>query len=218
MPVNHQLNLIFVHIPKAAGSTVEHFIKEQTGEPWDLWGKYHNDARHFERYPQSGPVKRINPDRFGGKPLQPLYHHLVLEDMVSILGTEQADRYHKLAIFRNPWDRLVSHYEYLRQTGERGGTEGRTFIEWFEARLVTPQILPYLRVEGGVPRDLTLLNFDRFSDEFGDFMQQLGLNWDGGVHEKRSERSDYRQYYTDLMAEKLAEECRSDIEHFGFRF
>lgn len=218
MPVNHQLNLIFVHIPKAAGSTVERFIKEQTGEPWDLWGKYHNDQRHRERYPQSGSVKRINPDRFGGTPQQTLYHHLVLEDMVSILGDDKAYRYHKLAIIRNPWDRLVSHYEYLRQTGGRGGTEGRSFGEWFQTRSVTPQILPYIRVGSAVPEGTKLLNFDRLSDEFGAFMKQLGLEWNGEVHEKRSERSGYRQYYTDSMAEELARECAADVDYFGFRF
>ena len=218
MPVNHSLKLIFIHVPKAAGSTVERFIKDQTGEPWDLWGKYHNDERHYERYPQSGPVVRLNPDRFGGKPKQGLYHHLVLEDMMNILGHERTARYHKLAIIRNPWDRLVSHYEYLRQTGGRAGTENQSFENWFETRSVTPQILPYLTVDNKVPADVQLIDFDSFSDEFGRFAGQLGLSWRGELHEKRSERNHYRHYYSDAMATRLADECAADIDYFGFTF
>jgi hypothetical protein len=218
MPYLADDGILFVHIPKAAGSTVERFLGKARGRRWSLVGRIPRQNPTKGQIPEQGQITRFNPDRVRNKPRQSLRQHLVLEDIVRLLGQETVERCERFCVVRNPWDRLVSFYEYGRQTGGRMQTAGLSFREWFVTRLITPRLLPYIKVDGVGDPGMRCLRFERFDAEFGEYVEGLGLHWRGQVHEKKTRRGDYRTYYTDKMADALYEECREDIEHFGYRF
>lgn len=218
MPYLEDDGILFVHIPKAAGSTVERFLGKARGRRWSLTGRIPQQRSGKLRGAEPGEITRFNPDRVNNKPRQSLRQHLVLEDIVRLLGPTTVQRCERFCVVRNPWDRLVSFYEYGRQTGGRVQTAGLSFQEWFVKRPITPRLLPYIRIDGVVDSGIRCLRFERFDAEFGDYVAGLGLRWEGKVHEKKTRRMDYRTYYSDEMAESLYDECREDIEYFGYRF
>ena len=219
MPVNHKFELIFVHIPKTGGSTIERLVKSQSQQGWDLWGDIHSDQRIFERFPNSKKICRLYPDRIDQLCRQDLYHHLILADIQKLMPADQFHRYRKFTVIRNPWDRLVSCYEYSKQTGGRLGTADKSFTDWFYERPATVQMLPYLELENeDFNNSLTLLRFERFNDDLEAFFANVGLKWDSRVHEKKTQRWDYHEYYNDQMAAMLYDECRADIEAFGYDY
>lgn len=218
MPINHSLKIIFVHVPKAAGTTVERFFHEATGEKWDLWGKIHSDQAVKEKFPSSENISRFNPDRINNNPRHSLYHHLTLSDIRKLVGVDIYSKYTKLCVVRNPWDRLVSFYEYGRQTGGRLLTEGKTFRNWFWDRPVTPQILPYVEVDNQIPGGLKVIRFDAFNEDMEQFVSEMGLEWPGDIHEKKTVRRPYRDYYDEEMRLHLIKECERDVKCFNLGF
>ena len=219
MPVHHRSNLIFVHIPKTGGSTIERIVKSQSQQAWDLWGEIHSDERILERFPQSQKICRRYPDRIDHQDRQGLYHHLILADIQKLIPVDQFERYRKFSVIRNPWDRLVSCYEYSKQTGGRLGTANKSFIDWFYDRPVTVQMLPYLQLENGdFANNVTLLRFEHFNEELEAYFAKVGLNWNCRVHEKKTNRRHYHEYYDEQMAAELYDECRVDIEAFGYEY
>jgi len=220
MPVNHKYKLIFLHIPKSAGSSVANFISSATGEKWDLWGKYRDEEQYSELYPGRSSISRLDPSRKDPRQKNNAYHHLILSDIKCAMGDDIFSTYSKFCVIRNPWDRLVSMYEYGLARGGLMGTAGYTFEEWFYSRPVTPVLLPWIEINGCIPTDLTFINFDSFNNEVTKYLANLGIDCNTlqMVHLKKSIRDDYKKYYNQDMLEKLSMECSADIEYFKFKY
>ncbi|MEC8748416.1 MAG: sulfotransferase family 2 domain-containing protein [Pseudomonadota bacterium] len=216
MPINKEKNLLFVHIPKTGGSTLERLVKEQTNTGWEYWGELKNLPAHHEIINKYGYIipNLDNTDGSNQKFLQ----HLTLEHFYGILPEEEFSNYKKVSVIRNPWDRLVSFYEYNLQTRGRMGTKGKSFKEWFYSRKISPTLLPYLTVKGEVPSSLELIRFDDYKNSLRDLFHNLSIDYDDKVNEKKTIRQHYRNYYTSRMVDELARECEKDISKFNFNF
>lgn len=147
------------------------------------------------------------------------------------------DRYFKFAFVRNPWDRLVSTYFFLKN----GGITARA-REWSEAHLsvftsfgefvdawVTqenvakwrnfrPQHAFVCDVDGRVALDYVGC-FERLAQGVDAVSRRLGVRA-ALLHENRTpgRHTDYRTYYTDGTAERVGRVYARDVELFGYRF
>lgn len=94
--VSHDLQTIFIHIPKTGGSSIEALIwpDEDGRTEADLWmgflDRYHN------KY-QTGGLQ-----------------HLLAVQIRQELGIDIFNQYFKFAMVRNPWDKAVSQYRFMR--------------------------------------------------------------------------------------------------------
>ncbi len=161
-------------------------------------------------------IKRINPDRINFDPnyRESVYHHLTFADISRALDVQglYSDGYRFVSIYRNPFDRLVSMYEYGIQTGGRMLTKGKTFKEWFFDRPVSPQTHGFLRdEESALVSRIKIIDFSSFEPNVKDFLVSCGINPESLPWEKKSSRSDWRSYYDDRMIEILSAECSEDI-------
>jgi hypothetical protein len=93
----------FFHIPKCAGSSVWESI-------FDIYGFFGvfvvsagRDAKRLAGMPEA---RRMRFGAIGGHGSLPEYREL-LGDL---------ERYHKIVVFRDPTDRLISEYQYIRRT------------------------------------------------------------------------------------------------------
>ncbi len=91
MPISHKYKIIFVHIPKTGGSSIERAL--------GIYGVNN-----------SGNNLQVNEDILFGQGLQ----HLTMSKILLRMGHDICDRYFKFAFVRNPWDRALSAYRWRR--------------------------------------------------------------------------------------------------------
>ena len=74
----------------------------------------------------------------------------------------------------------------------------------------------YLKSRGGILTPNFIGRFERLEEDFASLCDKLGTKAELPHLNKQS--YDYREMYTDKLAEKLAERCKWDIETFGYTF
>ena len=94
----HNLQVIFVHVPKTAGQSIERAFLARLGESWETRQKY-------LLQPNDDPA--VGPPRMA---------HLTASEYRDLghVTPEQFDAYLKFGFVRNPWTRLVSEYRFRR--------------------------------------------------------------------------------------------------------
>lgn len=94
--ISEKYKCIFVHIPKTAGQSVEHFFLNLHGLTWDN---------------REGLLLKHNPDEQKGPES---LAHLKASEYISCghIQREIFDSYFKFSLVRNPWARIFSEYNY----------------------------------------------------------------------------------------------------------
>ena len=125
MIINHSHKFIFVHVPKAAGTTVTSTLSTLTRYcDQEIGGTSLGEAvqPYFNR-------------RFG------LRKHATASEIIKVIGAEKWNDYFSFSFVRNPFERLVSAYFFLKSwSGVPAGfaeafTKVRTLDEFLESDL-----------------------------------------------------------------------------------
>lgn len=152
-----------------------------------------------------------------------------------IFGDALFEQYFKFTFVRNPWDRVVSAYTFLR----KGGMDRED--KAFAARHIAPYadfdqfVRCWLSAESArrslhfrpqsdwlCLRDGTLGvdyigRFERLAEDFKVVCEQLGIQANL-AHHNASQRHDYRQYYTGETAAIVGEVYQRDIALLDYAF
>lgn len=103
LQLQEQPKLLFMHIPKAAGSTVNRFL-----------ASHFSGSRHVLHI-ESDPDWQRNPDRI--RQLDFISGHVPLPQLARKLNL---DDYQKLTVLREPYAQLASHLAWIRRLSDPG--------------------------------------------------------------------------------------------------
>ena len=215
MIISFGRQFVFVHIPKTGG----------TGLSLALEARALKDDILIGDTPKARARRaRVKALRAAGR----LWKHSTLADIDGVLDADQLDAMFVLALVRNPWDRAVSYYHWLREQSFAHPAVGLAKSHDFSGFLNHAQTRTslsawpygaYVRTAQGVDRCDLFARLEHLDSDLALFEAHLGfrLTLHPGVNASDRAR-DWRGYYSDADAALLAQLCATDIARFGYGF
>lgn len=229
MIVSHSRRFIFLKTKKTAGSSIEFALAEFCGDedvitPASPDEEPLREGRRAQNYwlpwHRRSPVGMVRapfsktPERHIG-----FYNHMRAARARRLLGEEVWSGYFKFAFERNPWDRQVSLY-YWRYPDAAKRPPFGDFIRDRKWQKRTWNFDIYT-IGGELAVDF-VGRYERLGEDLAAALARIGVDeapklphLKGGT---RTDRRDYRSYYTDETRRIVGDLYRREIELFGFEF
>lgn len=215
MILSRARRFIFVHIPKAGGSALALALEARARKDDILIGDTPKARGH-----RAGLR--------GVKARGRLWTHSTLADIAGLLTDAEIESFFTLTLVRNPWDRALRYYLWLRGQSFAHPAVGLAKSLDFSGFLNHPQtqtsfrLWPasaYMRDRHGVERASLYLRAEHLEEDLPPFEAHLGFRLaplrrtgDSGPPQ------DWRSSYSDADAALLARLCAEDIGRFHYRF
>ena len=131
--------------------------------------------------------------------------------------------YHRVAVVRNPWDRMVSVWSYQRQTipDRHPLAVELEFTDYVKQGGSGASFLTFTEFAGDDDGELlvdTVLRCENLADDVRTLCEQRGIDPVELPRKNASRRPQYRELYDDETVEIVAARFAADIERFGYQF
>lgn len=200
----HEDKLIFVHVPKSGGTSIEKFFLDRH-KVYCNWDKF---------YPLFSLSKKDKEKYM----LQPGTH--------KVFGTfpeEYKNDYFSFGLTRNPWDKMVSCYKYFKK--DLLGISFKNYIfcsasdfielpnnKNFFKKVHFQHQYKFLKGCNFIGR------YENLQEDFNIVCDKIGIPRQELPHENATKHTHYSEYYDDETREIVAEIYAKDIEYFGYEF
>lgn len=215
MIISRGRRYIFVHIPKTGGTALSLALEARAMRDDILIGDTPKARRRRGRLNGIAAAGRV-------------WKHSTLCDVEGLVTRQEMEDFLVFTLIRNPWDRMVSYYHWLR--GQRFDhpavrlAAALPFGEFVlhphtQASFAAAPFTSYLRLPGGAEAKGLYLRLERLEEDLPPLEAHLGFHLPPLARVNVSVRDrDYRRYYTETTAEAVGRFCASDISRFGYRF
>jgi Sulfotransferase family len=214
MIISRSRRFIFVHVPKTGGTAFTLAYEARAAADDILIG---DTPKARER---AGRWKGV---RTAGR----VWKHSTLADVVGLISPEEIEDFQTVALVRNPWDRMVSYYHWLRAQAFASPAVGLAKTHDFTGFLNHPQTMgafrlwpygAYVRRQDGSEKPCMFIRLEEYAKEVAPLETYLGIR----LRLKRANTSDrepdWRPYYSEKDAALVKDLCGEDIARFGYRF
>lgn len=214
MIVSRGRRFIFVHVPKTGGTALALALEARAMKDDILIGDTPKARARAGRVRQLSAAGR-------------LWKHSTMADIAGLVSEEEVAGLFTLTLVRNPWDRAVSYYHWLRAQGFAHPAVRLAKLHDFAGFLTHPQTQSsfrewpygaYMRDAKGVERCRLYARLEHLLTDLAPFEAHLGFRLTV-PHVNRSDRArDWRPYFTDTTAALVGDLCAEDIARFGYGF
>ncbi len=215
MIISRGRRFIFVHIPKTGGTALGLALEARARKDDILIGDT----------PKARARKgRLHTAKTAGR----LWKHSTLADIAGLVTEAETQDFFTLTLVRNPWDRMVSYYHWLRDQSFAHPAVGLAKAKGFSGFLNHPQTrtslqlwpyTAYMRDAQGRERCSLYARLEHLATDLAPFEAHLGFRISPLPRANPSDRTaDWRGYYSDADASLIADLCAPDIARFGYGF
>ncbi|MDA7428502.1 sulfotransferase family 2 domain-containing protein [Primorskyibacter aestuariivivens] len=214
MIISRGRRYIFVHIPKTGGTAMTLALEARAKADDILIGDTPKAVK------RRGRVKKLTAR---GR----LWKHATLADIDGVVMPGELNDFLIFTLVRNPWDRVVSYYHWLRDQGFEHPAVSLAKTLSFDAFLRAPHVQQSLRAtparhyvtdSGGQERKALFIRLEYLAGDVAQLETHLGFALELPRANASDRATDYRAYYSDEAAGIVAEICAEDIARFGYSF
>lgn len=214
MIISRSRRFIFVHIPKTGGTAFSLAYEGRAAKDDILIGDTPKARRRAGRWKGMRTVGRV-------------WKHSTLADVVGLVSPEEIEDFQTVTLVRNPWDRLVSYYHWLREQRFAHPAVGLAKTHDLSRFLNHPQTVAgfrlwpygaYMRRQDGSEKPSIFIRLESYSEEIAPVEAHLGIRLSLPYANASDRGRDWRPYYSDKDAAVVADLCGEDIARFGYRF
>lgn len=160
----------------------------------------------------------------------PIGDHRTVKAYINQIGYERYKKYYSFAFIRNPWDKMVSNYEYDKKGGHDGkrkkfGADKLSFKEWLKVLNKYPNKPPktYMNQYDWLTNHKNELDvdyigrFENIDDDWKYICDKININMELPHYNKTKEKN-YKSYYDDESYEIVKKYYIKDINYFNYEF
>ena len=222
-------NILFVHIPKNAGKSIEAALDLLGGSSFKALGGRHSANRlftYFQRRTRNVDAARV---LHGTLDVALCAQHLTLQEiqLLRFLPDTARDGLRSFCVCRNPWDRALSTYRHFRAVKDPDPAKFEAFCgQWYDQPARDHNELAHQRLQidfildvRGRPGVDRILRFESLASDFSLLCADWALDATKLPHiGKQGTGAAYQIFYTDRAKEIIAERFAEDVEYFGYEF
>ncbi|WP_176250474.1 sulfotransferase family 2 domain-containing protein [Sulfitobacter sp. HGT1] len=214
MIISRGRNYIFVHIPKTGGTSMALALEARAMKDDIMLGDTPKAVKRRKRMKNVPAAGR-------------LWKHSTLADIEGVVTRDEIAQMFCFALVRNPWDRVVSYYHWLRDQSFDHPMVRLAQQTGFADFLVTPALQDsltnapygsYLQDGARVDRANLFIRLEHFAQDAEPLFDHLGFRVELPVENASDRAASYEEYYTDDLAQIVARICSDDISRFGYGF
>ncbi|MBF4160238.1 sulfotransferase family 2 domain-containing protein [Nocardioides acrostichi] len=209
MMVSHERRMLFVHVQKTGGSTIDTMLEQAIPDAEYLQGlrggRHARLAPALKQYPELGDYFIFG---FVRNPWARMYSWYAMIQRAQENADAGVEKAAKQLRKNRLWKKVLADHPDFETFIMRGPEDHR--------ELRRPQI-SYLRTTGR--RADFIGRQERFDKDLQKVWGRMGLEWPGeSLKVNTGPSTDYREHYTPQMRDKVAEVFAKDVKRFKYEF